>query len=149
MKHLILLSFLFFAFAGAGNVFAQSADDPSIESRQALAEQMNEIRPLRQQLESAVDKIAGKLPEKDRKALTKNILSSVDDKKLETVSVDAMVEIFTEAELKRMVDYFGSDEAQSISKKLVIYQGMIQPEIVKMLDKALMEARIGKSEIKP
>jgi len=54
-----------------------------------------------------------------------------------------MVELFTVAELEKMVDYFGSVEAKAIEKKLPQYQEKIQPEIIRMLDAAMIAERTG------
>ena len=42
-----------------------------------------------------------------------------------------------------MLGYFSSAEAHSISEKMPLYNGRMQPEIMKMLDVAMMAARTG------
>ena len=54
-----------------------------------------------------------------------------------------MAETFTASELEKMVEYFGSDEAKSIAQKLPVYQAIVEPEITKMMDAALMKLRTG------
>jgi hypothetical protein len=54
-----------------------------------------------------------------------------------------MAEVFTTAELKRMIEYFGSDEAKTIAQKMPIYQQLVQPQITKLVDQAMMTVRTG------
>ena len=54
-----------------------------------------------------------------------------------------MADLFTLAEMEKMVGYFSSPEAQSIGEKLPKYQERLQPEIIRMLDAAMMTERTG------
>ena len=119
----------------AGPVFAQDSD---LEQRTALAKKMHEIRPARTQVEEAVKQVMQNLPPEEQARMQNLADTAFDYQKLEDLSTQTMVDLFTVAELQRMVDYFGSEEAKAISKKLPQYQAKLQPEVIRMLDAALM-----------
>lgn len=118
----------------------KSADWPQ---RQALAKKMAEIQPASQQVDQAIKTLAQQVPPNDRAAFIQRISGAIDNKKLEQVSIDAMARTFTAAELQRMVDYFSTPEARSIAEKMPIYQQLVQPEIYRMMDAAVMKERTG------
>lgn len=142
ISFIILLSFVVFAYAVPA--YANEAD-AAFERRLVLAKQMNDIRPVRQQVGLAVDRVAEKLSLNDRDVFKREIMISFDFEDLEELSIRTMADIFTDAELQKMVDYFSTPEARSISKKQKIYEGILQPEILKILDKAFMKIRTGKA----
>ncbi len=111
--------------------------------RLALARKMHDIRPAYLQVEEAMNIIVQQLPEDKRELFVKKLREVMDYEVLTNASVQAMAETFTAAELEKMIDYFGSEEAKSIADKLPVYQAIIQPEITKMLDEALMDIRVG------
>jgi|GEM_PF-6729776 len=79
----------------------------------------------------------------ERDRFLKMVEKAFDYTKLEKLSIDTMVDLYTTQELTKMVEYFGSAEARSIEKKLPIYQEKIQPEIIRMLDSAMIAERTG------
>ncbi len=119
---------------------ARSAD---YQQRLELARKMHEIRPTSLQVQAAVDRAARTVPEAEKSVFKEKVMASIDQKVLEDISVKAMAEVFTVPELQRMIDYFSTPESRAISQKTPLYQGMIQPEITKMLDAALLKMRLG------
>lgn len=111
--------------------------------KMALVKQMHEIRPARTQVREAIEQVSRNLPPMERDRFLKMVENAFDYDRLETLSVEAMADLFTLAEMEKMVDYFGSPEAQSIGEKLPKYQERIQPEIIRMLDAAMMAERTG------
>ena len=120
---------------------AQQPDD--LEQRLDLAKKMHEIQPANAQVVKAIEQVSQQLPPQDREAFKNAMMKSIDDVKLETLSVKVMAETFTAPELERMLSYFSSPEARAISEKMPVYNGRMQPEIMKMLDAAMMAARTG------
>lgn len=143
MKYPVLALMLFLFLASP--VFAQdAAKQPSdMQERLALAQKMHEIQPASQQIDIAVSRVAQQMPEADRKPFHDNIMAAIDNKKLEELSIKTMADIFTKEELTLMVGYFSSPQAKSISEKMPMYQDILNPEIMKMLDAAMMKARTG------
>lgn len=143
-----LAIFACFAFV-LSPAYAQTDNGADYAERLALAQKMHEIRPAKQQIEDAVTAAANRLPAANRDEFKAQIMKAIDVPMLEKKSIEAMAQTFTVPELKKMVDYFGSPEAQKIAEKLVVYQSIIMPEITAMLDKAIMEARTGGAGVKP
>jgi hypothetical protein len=137
-----LALFACFSFA-VGPAYAQADNGPDYQQRLALAQKMHELRPARQQIEDAVTAAANRLPAANRDEFKTQMMKSIDVDALEKKSIEAMAQTFTKPELEKMIDYFGSPEAQSIAQKLLVYQSIVMPEITAMLDKAIMEARTG------
>lgn len=119
------------------------------DQRLDLSRKMHEIQPARTQVMRAIDQVSQQLPPVDRDAFRNAMMSAIDDKKLEDMSIRAMADIFTVAELERMLSYFSSPEARSISEKMSVYNGRLQPEIMKMIDAAMMAARTGSNGAPP
>lgn len=149
MRTLLILSMALVAFSGA--VFAQDNDEAGdMATRMNLAKMMHEIKPARGQVEAAIEAVAARLQPQQQQDFVAKMTNTFDFERLQQISTKAMAEVFTEAELQKMVDYFGSPEAQSISKKMPVYQSIMQPEITKMLDEAIIEVRTGApSDIEP
>ena len=139
----VLLSLLAVTALGFSLPAQAQADLGDKAKRLELAQKMHEIRPARAQVDEAVQQVARNLPPLEREKLLNLVEKAFDYKKLEKLSVDTMVDLFTVAELQKMVDYFGSPEAKAIGEKLPQYQAKLQPEILRMLDTALMEDRTG------
>lgn len=146
LKKLSICGLLLFALVilGAGPCYAQQ-DPGTMEKRLELAEKMHEIRPARGQVEAAVEQLANGLPEDRQQMFRTRIMQVFDIQALEQSSVEAMAEVFTTAELEKMIDYFGSEEGRRISEKMVIYQELVRPDLVRLLDEALITIRTGDS----
>lgn len=134
---------LFLIMIFASTPLAWAEDD--FDRRLLLAKEMLDIRPARQQLENAVDSYINNYmftqSEKDQQAVRSALLSKVNAKALEKLSVDAYAEIFTLQELKAMVEYYSKAEARSAADKQSLLSQRIAPEIVRMLDQAIMRSR--------
>lgn len=121
---------------------AEKTQDETVRKRD-LVEQMHKIRPAKDQVQDAVEQISKSLPPAERDKFLKMVESAFDYDALEKKSRDAMTSIFTVAELEKMVDYFSSPEAKSIGKKLPQYNDALRPDIMRMLDSAMMKGRTG------
>lgn len=124
---------------------AQTADDPGLQKRIELARAMHDIKPLSVQIEESIKQLSMRYPEEKRALFVAKMMETFDQKTLTDISVKAMAETFTETELTKMVDFYGSPEGKSISAKNPVYQSLVQPEIIKKIDQALMEVRTGKA----
>ncbi len=118
--------------------------DPSdLEERIALAKKMHEINPTRNQVNGAIDDIARSQPASEREAFKTTMRGALNYQAIEKISIDAMAETYTKAELQAMVDYFGKPEAQSAAAKDWIYNKKVYPEVARMLDQSMMRLRTG------
>ncbi len=123
-------------------VYAQQDDFPQ---RLELAEKMLELRPAREQLENAVNAYIQNYmfsaPESDQAVVRNALLQIMNPKALEKLTVDSYAEIFTLKELEAMVAYYSLPEARSASDKQAQINARIAPEIIRMLDQALVKFR--------
>ncbi len=118
-------------------------DEASIEKRLMLAQKMHELRPTRPQVDNAILRASLSIPESEREAFVAAMKTVLPYKAIERISVDAMVEVYTLEELEAMVDYYSKPEAQSASQKVRDWAMLVQPEINRMIDKAMMRVRTG------
>ncbi len=123
---------------------ASQAADAGLEARTALATQMADLTPPRQTAEMAIEAIVSRAPQAERQELKSKMLSAFDFEALRQAFIRNMAGTFTEAELRKMVEYHSSPEAKAIAEKMPAYEAKLKPEITKMLDVALMVARTGK-----
>lgn len=139
-----LLAVLVLSFAGP--VMAQeeaASSEADFAERLVLAEQMEDLRPIKTPVDKAIETyVQGVAP--DQQETYRNALRNVlNYAALKKISVDSYAETFTKAELQAMVDYYSKPEAVSAADKSDDYAAMVYPEIVRMLDKAMMRIRTG------
>lgn len=142
------LYFIVLTFFVAMPVFAQEnsgapADDASLQKRIELAKKMHEIRPTRDQVNAAIDQAAMTQPEQEREAFKSAMREVLNYRAIEKISIDAMADTFTAEELQAMVDYYSKPEAKSAGDKEGAYRAKVYPEIIRMLDAAMMRVRTG------
>lgn len=118
-------------------------DDATLAKRVELATKMHEIRPTRDQVNQAIEQIAMTQPEKEREAFKAAMREILNYRAIEKISIDAMADTFTEPELQAMVDYYSKPEARSASDKDGLYRSKVYPEIIRMLDAAMMRVKTG------
>ncbi len=139
----MLRAFLFLLILAHPSFAVAQGDD--FAQRLVLAERMLEIRPAKMQLESAVDSYISNYmfayTERDQQIFRTAVLKVMNPKALEKVTVDAYAETFTLKELEAMVEYYAKPEARSAGEKQLEFDRKIAPEIVEMLDQALMKVR--------
>ncbi|MCB9975551.1 MAG: hypothetical protein H6856_07950 [Rhodospirillales bacterium] len=122
----------------------QPKQDPStLKKRLELAQKMHEIRPTRDQVESAIRRASESVPPAEREAFMAAMTTVLNYKAIERISVDAMAEVFTVEELESMVEYYSKPEAKSASAKIRDWIALVQPEINRIIDKAMMRVRTG------
>lgn len=140
MRFIILLSALMLSVPA----MAQESAAPDAE-RLELAEKMHDIWPIRPRVESALSVIAETLPEENRLAFKSQMRKNLQFDLLEQESVKAMAATFTKEELEKMIAFYGSPEGRSISAKTQDYEMALQPALTQMMDKALLDTRLGQS----
>lgn len=122
---------------------AVTTTDPDYAQKLELSKKMNEIRPAKMQVQEAIEQVSANLPPLERDKFMKMVQNAFDYDKLEKTSIETMASLFTVPELQKMVEYFGSPEAKTVGEKLPKYQEKIQPMIIQMMDKAMIEQRTG------
>ncbi|MFK7839012.1 MAG: hypothetical protein AB8B83_01670 [Bdellovibrionales bacterium] len=117
--------------------------DPTFEERVKLAKKMHELRPVRAQVEQAINQYAQVRPQAERETFKTAMRNVFNVKALEKISVDAYADTFTVEELRAMVEYYSKPEAISASNKFSDYANIVYPEIVRMLDRAAIRVKTG------
>lgn len=121
----------------------QPEDKGNLDKRIELATQMHRFRPVKEQVDKAIDSYVSTVPEADRERYRTAFQSILNYDALEKISVDAMVETYTQAELQAMVDFYSKSEARTASDKYEQYAGKVYPEIGKMMDRAIIRLKTG------
>ncbi len=125
-------------------VAAKPQESPDMIAKKAeLATKMHQIRPTRVQVDSAIEQAAMNMPEAERQPFIAAMKSVLNYNAIEKISVDAMVDTFTLPELEAMVAYHSTPEAQSVSQKMSTWAMKVQPEVVRMIDTAIMRVKTG------
>lgn len=118
-------------------------DPATLNKRLELAQKMHEIRPTRDQVDSAIRRAAESIPSQDRQAFMAAMSTVLNYKAIERISIDAMAEVYTIAELEAMIEYYSKPEAKSATSKIRDWAAIVQPEINRIIDKAMMRVRTG------
>lgn len=121
----------------------QTPESDTLERRLELSKQMHEIWPVRPKVESAIDVVGEQAPPAERARFKSAMRRAMDYEALEAKSIETMAEIFTVAELEKMIEFYSSPEGRSVSFKTGDYEAAIQPFMVQMVDKALLDTRLG------
>ena len=154
-----LLAFVFLA-VGSSVAFAassssvspvESAPAPVSESisaeemaeRVKLSTELHDIRNIRDSVNATVAAYAKRLPEKQREGYMQAIELSLDYEKIEQVSINEAAKVFTPAELRAMISYFGSPEGRSAEQKMGAYSKKVVAEVQRGIDAAIMASKLG------
>ena len=118
-------------------------DEASIARRAELAKKLHDLRPTRDQVYAAIHQAAATQPPEEQESFRMAMRNVLNYQAIEKISIDAMVEIYTEPELQTMLDFYSKPEAKAASAKEDQYAGKVYPEIMRMLDEAMMRVRTG------
>lgn len=121
----------------------EAAADTTLQKRIELAREMHKINPTRDQVHSALERVAATKPASQRRDFIIKMNEILHYKAIEKVSIDAMVELYTLEELEAMVAFHGSDIGKSIKEKHPQWTAKLAPEIIRMMDVAYMRLRTG------
>ncbi len=119
-------------------------EEGDYEERLSLSREMHQIWPIRPKIENALDVVVAQIEPAKRLEFKSGMRKAIEYDALEEASVDAMADIFTAKELRAMIDFYGSKEGRSVSHKTVDYEKALLPLMTKMVDKALLDLKVGK-----
>lgn len=124
----------------------EAGNDAAIDpARLELAQQMHDIWPIRPRVEDALTIIAESMSEENRLSFKAQMRKNIQFDLLEAESTKAMARVFTKEELEKMIAFYGSKEGRSISEKTKDYELALQPVLTKMMDKAMLDTRLGQN----
>lgn len=118
-------------------------DPATLEHRLDLARKMHAINPLDPQIDGEIRRASLTIPLLEREAFLAAMSTVINRKTIEEVSIKAMADIYTVAELESMVDYYGKPEAKSAMRKVGDWARMVQPQLARIIDRAIMRVRTG------
>ncbi len=152
MKIFLLLAFLLvfpsYSYAQnegkpvSANSVLSAIDD---EKKDELVRKLHKYLPSAQLIDNAIDILSPKYAksEKEKERFQKSMRMLVDYADLEKKSRNYMKETFTVKELEALVEFYSNPNGKSAVEKMKQYQKKIGPEIVKTIDKTLLEYRTG------
>lgn len=121
----------------------KTSEDAAYEERLKLARDMHKIWPIRPKIERALDRIAEQIEPQNRLRFKSTMRKAINFNTVEETSVQSMADIFTADELTAMIAFYGSKEGRSVSFKTDDYERALQPVLIKMLDKAILDTKLG------
>ncbi len=121
----------------------QPLKDDDYQERLKLSRKMHEIWPMRPKVENVLDNVAEQIEPQNRLRFKTAMRKSIKFDALEQASIDAMADIYTVKELEAMIAFYGSKEGRSVSYKTDDYERAIEPTLTKMIDKALLDVKLG------
>jgi len=140
MKHIIALGVLK-KLALMALIVMCGMNDAAAQDKKELALQVAKVMPLEQQITDFTNAVAQTLPEA-KQPLFKSIMDkNIDAKKLRVAAQGALLETFSDEELKVMADFYAKPEAASIMTKLGNFGEAMQPTIKVMVEKAIEDAK--------
>lgn len=116
-----------------------ASSSPYSEERLKLARQYIASVPVEDEVKAAVDALSKNIREDQRVLFRSLAESSIDYARLRAAAELATAEIFTEDEIKAMIEFFGSDTGKAIRKKLPQYEARIQPVLTEVLHKFVVK----------
>jgi|GEM_PF-5610078 len=139
---IILMGSVSYAAQGQGEA---GLGAQNFERKVELATKMHMFRPSKTQVDIAIAQIASRYPLTQAESFKSAMRRILNYKAIEKISIDAMVETYSTAELEAMVEYYAKPEAQSAAEKYQSYAGKVQPELIKMIDKAMMRLKAAEN----
>lgn len=130
------------------SAFSQNAD-LEFDTRYQIALKIQSLQPISEVVENTVNGIALRYPEEQRREFKNKMMRLVDFTALEKDAARSMAETFTLSELKVLYAYRSSIEGRAIREKTPIYQTLVEKNLFKYLDQALMQVRTGDSNAVP
>ncbi len=113
---------------------------PSAEKLE-LAKEYMKLMPLKPELDKIIEKLSQGVQQQQRVLFRSIVARTMQADRLEVAAQLAAAEVFTEAELKSMVDYYSSEEGRSASTKMPEFQARMQPVISQMVQDTVTQLR--------
>lgn len=151
-KLLVLAAVALFAanigFATLSMASSSAGINASAE-RVELARQYIASVPVEDEIKAAIDQMANNI-QADQRLLFRSIADkSIDYTKLREAAVKSTAEIFTESEIKAMIDFFGSTDGRAIRAKLPQYEAQIQPVLNEVLQAFVLKLQENNVSLAP
>lgn len=127
--------------AGAPNWSSQAASSGASVSKEAAAQRYLDAMPVSAMVMDTAQKMAATLPKHKRASFVETMTRTVDIRRIEAVTLDAMVRTFTVEELNAFADFYSSPVGKSAMAKFGQYMSLVMPVMQQEIVKAAKAAR--------
>lgn len=132
----------------AADTKASSVSVPALNAeekaeRLKLAADFADIKPIREAVDRDIENATMGMGDDEKEQFMRFVQLRINYDKIEHDSINLMAEMFTVAELKAMIAYYGSKEGQSAENKARDYTAKIGPLVSSAIDGAMMDAKLG------
>jgi hypothetical protein len=115
------------------------ADNPA--NRTLLAQELLKVQSMDSIIGDIIESMARSVPQNEQARLRDYMRRNLDINAIRASAVQSMTKTFTVNELAAMVDFYGSDEGQSIQKKLGTYMTDLSPALQNVMQNAMAKYR--------
>ena len=140
-----------------GTVMAQQEQKPAeataaaisakeMEERVKYATDFADIKPIREAINRDIEAAAMGMDDNQKEEFMCYVQLRVNYDEIEAASIKTMAEMFTVAEIKAMIAYYGSPEGKSAEGKAKDYASRIGPMVTSAINGAMMDMRFGAEE---
>ena len=135
MTKMFLMTCTLLALGIVSPVMADDTEDLAKKLR--LAKEYSSQAPVADEVKQTIDALAIQVPMDKRVVFRSALERTIDADQLETISEMALAEVFTEAELQALVDFYSTPEGQATRVKMPQYQDRIKPVLEQMIRDAV------------
>ncbi len=110
-------------------------------NRILLAQELLKVQSMDSIIGDIIESMARSVPQNEQQRLRDFMQKNLDVNAIRASAVQSMTKTFTVSELAAMVDFYGSDEGQSIQKKLGGYMTDLSPALQSTMQNAMNKYR--------
>ncbi len=110
-------------------------------NRTLLAQELLKVQSMDSIIGDIIESMARSVPQAEQARLRNYMQKNLDVTGIRASAVNSLSKTFTVNELAAMVDFYGSDEGQSIQKKLGPYMTDLSPALQNVMSKAMANYR--------
>lgn len=110
-------------------------------NRTMLAQDLLKVQSMDSIFADIIESMARSVPQNEQARLRDYMQKNLDVASIRASAVQSLAKTFTVAELAAMVEFYGSDEGQSIQKKLGPYMADLSPALQSTMQSAMAKYR--------
>ncbi len=110
-------------------------------NRNLLAQELLKVQSMDSIIGDIIESMARSVPQGEQQRVRDYMQKNLDVNSIRASAVQSMSKTFTVSELAAMVDFYGSDEGQSIQKKLGPYMTDLSPALQNVMNNAMAKYR--------
>jgi len=137
MNKLLLSAAIILGLGFSSPLMAQDKTSADFAKRLDMAKEYSKAVPVSEDIDRTIEAIVIRVPVENRAQFRSILNRNIKKDRLESVTEMALAEIFTEAELKTLISFYGSPEGASIREKMPEFQGRITPIMESMIRESI------------